>query len=67
MKEVFIYPQFDEDVHCIGSAILWRKTFCQHVKRPALDVSGTEEPVPCVSFTSPAKKRNPKKWAKAII
>ena len=64
MNGINIYSQFDEEIHCNGSAI-WNKESWQHVKRPIIEKAGTEELVPRVSDES-SKEENPENWQHAM-
>ncbi len=66
LKDVIHYPDFDEDVHCVGAAVMWRKDKCSSVKRPRVETPGTEEIEPILALSSPRKKVRPETWKKNI-
>ena len=60
------FPEFDPDIHCVGSAVSWPKKKAEEVQVTAIERLGTEAESPVVATESPKSKKDETKWKRAI-
>lgn len=66
MQHANAWNEFDIDITCVGSAVLWCKAECSSIKRIEVSTPETEERHPSLLKCTPKKSRNPDQWKRNV-
>ena len=66
MKDAFLFPKFDQDIHCVGTTISWPFDHLEQINTPSVNQPGTEEEVPKLRDASPLKRVRPEIWEQNV-